>query len=188
MQPRATLRERRSRAELKRRSRRVSRRSSFSRRAAWRECVLPALLEVKLAGEMLGVAAEGGGAEAELPGQGAVGDPGHEAAVDLRAGGVVTDGTAFDHTCAPRQEFPQDAGWDSGYQGRGGGASTGGTDGRELARGNAFTPPSPQPSPPATGGEGVKGAKAEPGRKGAFPSTTWERGPKFHYSERIDIY
>jgi hypothetical protein len=31
--------------------------------------VLPALLPVKVAGEMLGVAAEGGGAEAELPGQ-----------------------------------------------------------------------------------------------------------------------
>jgi hypothetical protein len=39
--------------------------------------VLPALLQVKLAGEMLGVAAEGGGAEAELPGQRAVRDPCH---------------------------------------------------------------------------------------------------------------
>ena len=91
--------------------------------------VLPALLQVKLAGEMLGVAAEGGGAEAELPGQGTVGHPLHEAAVDLRAGGVRADGTALHHKCTPRKKFPQDAGWISGYQGRGGGASTGGTVG-----------------------------------------------------------
>jgi hypothetical protein len=86
--------------------------------------VLPALLQVKLAGEMLGVAAEGGGAEAELPGQGAVGDSLDEAAVDLRAGGVRADGTAhrleacatgvLHHNCAPKQKFPQDAGWISG--------------------------------------------------------------------------
>jgi len=103
--------------------------------------VLPELLQVKLAGEMLGVAAEGGGAEAELPGQGTVGHPIHEAAVDLRAGGVRADGTAhrleacatraLHHKCTPRKKFPQDAGWISGYQGRGGGASTGGTVGRK---------------------------------------------------------
>jgi hypothetical protein len=98
--------------------------------------VLPALLQVKLAGEMPGVAAEGGGAEAELPGQGAVGYPLDEAAVDLRAGRVRANRTAhrleacatrvLHHNCAPRQKFPQHAGWISGYQGRGGGARRGG--------------------------------------------------------------
>jgi len=80
------------------------------------------------------VAAEGGGAEAELPGQGAVGHPLDEAAVDLRAGGVRTDRTAWHHKWAPRKKFPQDAGWISGYQGRGGGASTDGTVGKEWGR------------------------------------------------------
>ncbi len=37
--------------------------------------IIMALLEFALAGEMLGVAAEGGGAEIELRGQGAVRDP-----------------------------------------------------------------------------------------------------------------
>jgi hypothetical protein len=92
------------------------------------------LLPVKVAGEMLGVAAEGRGAETELPGQGAVGDPVDEAAIDLRAGGVRTDGTAVHHNCAPGQKFPPGAGWISGYQGRGGGASTGGTAGRGLVQ------------------------------------------------------
>jgi hypothetical protein len=50
-------------------------------------------LQFKLMGEMLGVAAEGGGAEAELPGQGAVRHPLDEAAVDLRAGGVTEQRT-----------------------------------------------------------------------------------------------
>jgi hypothetical protein len=72
--------------------------------------VLAALLGVQGAGEMFGMAAEGGGAESELRGQGAVGDPGHEAAVDLRAGRVRADGTAFYHKCAPKQKFPHDAG------------------------------------------------------------------------------
>jgi hypothetical protein len=63
----------------------------------------------------------GGGAKAELPGQGAVGHPMHQAAVDLGAGGVRADGTAFYHICAPGLEFPHDIGWGSGYQGRGGG-------------------------------------------------------------------
>jgi hypothetical protein len=71
--------------------------------------VLTATLQVKLAGKMPGVAAKGGGAETELGGQGAVGDPGHEAAIYLRAGRVRADGTAFYHTCAPKQEFPHDA-------------------------------------------------------------------------------
>jgi hypothetical protein len=103
--------------------------------------VLLAELLVTLAGEMLGVAAEGGGAEAELPGQGAVGDPVLQAAFNLRAGGVRTDGTAhrltaggargLHHKFAPSRKFPPDAGWISGYQGRGGWASTGGTFGRE---------------------------------------------------------
>jgi hypothetical protein len=93
--------------------------------------VLLALLEVALAGAMLGVAAEGGRAKAELPGQGTIGHPIHKAAVDLRAGGVRADGTALHHTCAPRREFPDDAGWISGYQGRRRGASTGGTVGRK---------------------------------------------------------
>jgi hypothetical protein len=64
--------------------------------------VVEALLEVALAGEMLDVAAEGGGAEAELRGQGAVGHPMHKAEVDFGAGGVRADGTAFYHNCAPR--------------------------------------------------------------------------------------
>jgi len=94
--------------------------------------VLPLLLPVKLAGEMLGVAAEGGGAEAELSGQGTIGQPLHEAAVDLRAGGMRADGTARHHRCTPSKKFPQDAGWFAGYQGRRGGASTGGTVGRIM--------------------------------------------------------
>jgi hypothetical protein len=82
--------------------------------------VLLTRLMVEVPGQMLGVAAEGGGAEAELPGQGAVGQPLDEAAVDLRAGGVRTDGTAHQrdagatrvlhHNCAPREEFPGNAG------------------------------------------------------------------------------
>jgi hypothetical protein len=67
--------------------------------------VLLALLPVKVAGEMLGVAAEGRGAKAELPAQGAVGDPVNEAAVDLRAGGVSTDGTAWHHTWSSKIEI-----------------------------------------------------------------------------------
>jgi hypothetical protein len=73
--------------------------------------VFQALLEIALAGEMFDVAAEGGGAEAELPGQGAVGHPMHKAEVDLGAGGVRADGTAFYHIYAPGGKFPQDAGW-----------------------------------------------------------------------------
>lgn len=108
------------------------------------EVVLLLLLLVQVAGQMLGVAAEGGGAEAELPGQGAIGQPLDEAAVDLRAGGVGTDGTAHQrdagatrllhHNCAPREKFPGDAGWISGYQGRGEWASTGRTVGSEPVK------------------------------------------------------
>jgi putative ATP-dependent endonuclease of OLD family len=72
---------------------------------------LLALLKVKVAGEMLGVAAEGRGAEAELPAQGAVGHPLDEAAVDLPEGGVRTDRTAWHHKYTPRQKFPRNAGW-----------------------------------------------------------------------------
>ena len=57
---------------------------------------------------------------------GAVGRGGQQTLVDLPAFGVVADGTAFDHTCAPKGEFPQEAGWVSGYQGKRGRASTGG--------------------------------------------------------------
>jgi hypothetical protein len=65
--------------------------------------VLLALLMVKVAGEMLGVAAEGRGAEAELSGQGAVGHSLHEAEVDLRERGVRADGTAHRlEACATR--------------------------------------------------------------------------------------
>ena len=91
------------------------------------DLVLAAALDLEGAGEMLAVAAEGRGAEAVLPGQGAVGRCGQQTLVDLPALGVVADGTAFDHTCAPKQEFPQDAGWVSGYQGRRWRARTGGT-------------------------------------------------------------
>ena len=76
------------------------------------EIVLLLLLLVQVAGQMLGVAAEGGGAEAELPGQGAIGLPLDEAPVDLLEGGVSTDGTAHQrdagatrllhHKCAPK--------------------------------------------------------------------------------------
>jgi hypothetical protein len=73
--------------------------------------VFLALLEAALAGEMLDVAAQGGGAEAELGGQGAIGHPMHEAEVDIGAGGMRADGTAFDHIYAPGGRFPHDAGW-----------------------------------------------------------------------------
>jgi hypothetical protein len=94
--------------------------------------VFLALLEVALAGEMLDVAAQGGGAEAELGGQGAIGHPMHQAEVDIGAGGVRADGTAFDHNCAPRKGFPHKAGWIEIIRGEAGGASTGETIGREL--------------------------------------------------------
>jgi hypothetical protein len=116
--------------------------------------VLLALLPVKVAGEMLGVATEGRGADTELPGQGTVGYPMDEAAVDLPEGRVRADGTAWHHNWSPRQKFPQDAGWISGYQGRGGGASKGRRLGRELSWGNGFNPPPPRPSPPANGWRG----------------------------------
>jgi hypothetical protein len=73
--------------------------------------VVEVLLEVALAGEMLDVAAEGGGAEAELRGQGAVGHPMHKAEVDLGAGGVRADGTTFYHIYAPGKRFPHYAGY-----------------------------------------------------------------------------
>jgi hypothetical protein len=73
--------------------------------------VFQALLEVALAGEMFDVAAESGGAEAELGGQGAIGHLIHQAQVDLGAGGMRADGTAFYHIYAPREEFPHKAGW-----------------------------------------------------------------------------
>lgn len=60
---------------------------------------------------MFDMAAEGGGAEAELPGQGAIGHPIYKAEVDFGAAGVRADRTAFYHTCAPGREFPHDAGW-----------------------------------------------------------------------------
>ena len=64
-----------------------------------------AALRLQGAGEMLAVAAEGRGGKIELPGQGSLGHRLPEAAVDLRGGGAVADGTAFYHPCAPRQEF-----------------------------------------------------------------------------------
>lgn len=69
-----------------------------------------AALRLQLANQMLAVAAKGRWGKAELGGQGAVGHRGHEAAVNLRTGGMVADGTAFYHTCAPSQEFPRNAG------------------------------------------------------------------------------
>jgi hypothetical protein len=72
--------------------------------------VFQALLEITLAGEVFDVAAKGGGAEAELGGQGAVGHPMHQAEVDLGAGGVRADGTAFYHIYAPKKKFPHYAG------------------------------------------------------------------------------
>jgi len=44
-----------------------------------------------------GVAAEGGGAEAILGGQGAVGDPVQKGPVDLLLGLMATNGTGFRH-------------------------------------------------------------------------------------------
>jgi hypothetical protein len=78
--------------------------------------VLPAQLDLALAGEVPGMAAEGGGAEAELRSQRAVGGSRHQAAIDLQVGGMGADGTAhrlegcatrvLRHNCAPREEFP----------------------------------------------------------------------------------
>lgn len=53
-----------------------------------------ALLEHQLMADMPGMAEEGGSAEAMSGGQGAVGHAIDEGAVDLRAGRVITDGTA----------------------------------------------------------------------------------------------
>ena len=46
-----------------------------------------------------------------------------------------TDGTAFYHTCAPRQEFPQEAGWVQVSRGGDEGASMGGTVGGKRGNG-----------------------------------------------------
>jgi hypothetical protein len=77
-----------------------------------------------LAGQMFAVAAEGGGRKAELSGQGAVRRRGHETSINLRPGGVIADGTAFDHTYAPRRKFPQGAGWVKVISGRGAGPAS----------------------------------------------------------------
>jgi len=72
--------------------------------------VLPVLLaevEFALAGDMPGVATEGGGAEAILLGQGAVGDPSQQVAINLKVGVMRADGTAFYHTGTPKREFPE---------------------------------------------------------------------------------
>lgn len=91
-----------------------------------------AALRLKLAGEVLAVAAEGRSGKLIFFGQSAIRHRGPEAQVDLRAGGVRADGTTFDHTCAPREEFPQKAGWVTGYQGRGGGARADGKNDEET--------------------------------------------------------
>ena len=98
--------------------------------------VLAAALGLKVAGEMLGVAAKGRGGKVELGGQGAVRDRGHESVIDLGAGGVIADGTTFFHTCAPRQEFPHDAGWVQAIRGGDGGpARVGQMTGKSKAKG-----------------------------------------------------
>jgi hypothetical protein len=63
--------------------------------------VFPVLLtqvDFALAGDMFGVAAEGGGAEAVLGAQGAVRDSGQQTAINVNAGGMIADGTALYHT------------------------------------------------------------------------------------------
>ena len=55
--------------------------------------------------------------------------PSPGAAADPRAGRVRTDGTVFYHSCAPKQEFPHNAGWVAGYLGGWMGSSPGGTGG-----------------------------------------------------------
>jgi hypothetical protein len=121
--------------------------------------VLPAQLDLALAGEVFGVAAEGGGAEAELRSQRAVGGSRHQAAIDLRVVGVRTDGTAqrlkafatrgLRHKGAPGQEFPHDDGWISAYPGEGRVASEGERVDRES--------------------EIKSGVQAEAGLRGGFP-------------------
>jgi hypothetical protein len=98
------------------------------------DLVVEARLEVTRAGEMLDVAAEGGGAEAELGGQGAVGHLFHETQVDLGAGGVRADGTAFYHNCALRKGFPPNTGWVEITRKEKGRARTGETVGRKKDR------------------------------------------------------
>jgi hypothetical protein len=85
--------------------------------------VLPVLLpqvELALTGDMLGMAAEGGGAEAILRGQGAVRDSSQQVAINLKVRGMRADGTALYHRGTPKQEFPQDAGWFQISRGGGG--------------------------------------------------------------------
>jgi len=69
-----------------------------------------ALLDHQLMAEMPGMTTEGRGTEAMGGGQGAEGHAIDQGAVDLRAGGVITDGTAgrlmggaemFRHSCTP---------------------------------------------------------------------------------------
>jgi len=64
-------------------------------------------MEFALAGDMLGVATEGGGAEAILRGQGAVRDSSHQAAINLGVGGMGADGTTFYHEGSPKRDFPK---------------------------------------------------------------------------------
>ena len=56
------------------------------------------LLDV--AGEVADVAAQGRGAGAELGGEGAVGNAGHQGPVDVVAFTVMADGTGFRHEAA----------------------------------------------------------------------------------------
>jgi hypothetical protein len=72
--------------------------------------VLLAQVELALAGDMLGMATEGGGAEAILRGQGAVGDSSQQVAINLKVGIMRADGTALYHTGTPKQKFPEGAG------------------------------------------------------------------------------
>jgi hypothetical protein len=63
--------------------------------------VLEALDGLPIPGQVPGVAAEGGGAEAILGGQGAVGDPVQQGPVDLLQGFMATNGTRFRHEMEP---------------------------------------------------------------------------------------
>lgn len=57
------------------------------------------------------MAAEGRSGKLELSGQGAEEHRGQQAPINLRLGGMRTDGTAFYHNCAPKSEFPLTSGY-----------------------------------------------------------------------------
>jgi hypothetical protein len=72
------------------------------------DLIILALPEFALAGEMFGVTAEGGGAEAKFCGQSSIGHSIQETDFNGGTRRMVADGTALYHKCTPKSEI---SGW-----------------------------------------------------------------------------